>query len=464
MISRGILNLLTILVLFVYPFVGYSSQLNVSNIVNNQDNYDQFNLHIPSSNWKIFDEQSKIGEIKDIRNVDFESSIEHDGAEWSTQFDAHNYYTPDEEDNYQLEINRFYLNYKNKKSGVRTKVGRQASSSTGVVGEIDGITLQIPLSSRFHIGASAGFPVSALEKHKIQDNKPFIVVNSKLPQLYNSVILKPYVAIQHLDGILNRQSIGLEFNFRKSGHSIYQMVDYNTQFNMVNLWLFQGQFRKSNNALYFMTLDYHRNPALELNNALMNETRVSSLKELSTVLSNREIIAQANNYSTKNYSATLGSSFPINSRLQIGADINRYDQVYNTFNSDELNDFEEHNYQNKLSTQLVASNLMGKKDTLSLEYEYTDAKYYDNSTILIRDQIELTGLYQLELEFRMDEGQRNDGELVLTTIPRAMLRCQCSKKLVGGLELGYESWNYSGNTQQDDESWLYTNVNFRLEI
>jgi len=462
MMPKGFINSISIFVLLIYPLIGYSNKLYVSNIANNQGN--QFNLYIPTSNWKIFDEQAKTGQIKDIRNVDYKSSIEHDGAEWNTQFDANNYYTPDEEDNHKLEINRFFLNYKNKKSGVKTRIGRQASSSTGVVGEMDGITLQVPLSSQFQIGASAGFPVSSSEKSKIQNNMPFIVLNSSLPKIVNSLVLKPYVAMQHLDGVLNRQSIGLEINFRKSRRSIYQMVDYNTQFNMVNLWLIQGQVRKSNNALYYMTLDYHRNPALELNNALLNETRVSSLKQLSTVLSNKEIIAQANNRSAKNYSATLGSSFPINSRFQIGADIKRHDQVYNTLNNDETYDLIEHDYQNKWSTQFVASNLMGKQDTLSFEYEYTSAKYFDNSTLFIRDQIELTGLYHLALEFRMDEGKRNNGELILTTMPRAKLRCQCLKNLVAGMELGYESWNYSGNTQQDDESWLYTNLNFRLEI
>jgi len=44
----------------------------------------------------------KTGQVKDIRNVEYESSIEKDGAEWSTQFDANNYYTPNEEDNHKL--------------------------------------------------------------------------------------------------------------------------------------------------------------------------------------------------------------------------------------------------------------------------------------------------------------------------------------------------------------------------
>jgi len=461
--QKNIVNSIILFTLFVNPAVGMSTLLHEENIADATDERNRFNLYIPLSNWKVFEEQAKAVQSKDIQNVDYQSRIEENGIEWETQFDADNHYTPNDEDTYKLDINRFLINYYNKKTGLHTSIGRQSHANAGVVGEMDGITLKAPIGSQFLIGASAGFPVNPTKKHVIQDNKPFIFLNSKLPKLFNSFVLKPYLVIQYEDSYINRQSIGMEFSFNKRGRSLYQLMDYNTQFNAINLWLLQGEIQNKSNAQYYITLNYHRNPALKLNNALVNEVRAHSLKELTDVLSNKEIIAQAKNQSAKKYSATLGGRFPINSRFHVGADIKRHEQRFSVSN-DEVNDIFSHNYRNQLSTQLVATNLTGIDDTLKIEYEHIRANNFINNTFSISEQVLLSGLYQLDFEFRMDEGQRSDGELVFTAMPRAMLSCQCAKKLIGQIEVGYESWDYSGNTEQNDQDWLYTNVSFRLEL
>lgn len=439
-----------------------TTKRRISDTVTNRD-IDEFNPFFTLSENNVFTEEYDQKQIDDLRNIDYSSSVSLNGTEWKTRFDADNHYNSNQEYDYNLKINTFYISYKNDNTGISSRVGRQASPGSGVIGPIDGITLQAPLISRISLGASAGFPVSSRQKDLIQSNKPFVAFNAKIPGLYKSLVLKPYILMQKLDGFINRHSVGSEVNYSYKSSSIYQLTDYDIQFNELNMWLVQAQLQKKK-ALYQLSLDYRRNPALELDNALANEYRAGNLKDLSNVMSFKDMLEQASQRTARNYSAKLGSSIPLNSKLRLGADLRRRDQLYNSLDGNGEDYVELHNFQNEISTQLVASNLIQKQETLLLELGYVSAKYYTNTSFAIRNQVRLSGLYQLDLKLRVAEGERDNGELLLTTLPTATFTCQCSKRIYSELEVGYENWAYTGNTVQEDYSQVFANINFRMQL
>ena len=434
----------------------YESVLN-----NRLDLKDQYSL-LPQD--MIFDEKYGQKQVNDLGNINYASTIKMNDSEWHTKFEAENQYTQSEQDNFNLDVSTFYISYNNKTLGIKSAIGRQASPGGGISGPIDGFTLQSSLFSHMSLGISAGFPVNTDDKKIIQRDRPFVAFNANLPGFYKSLVLKPFIVMQQKNGFTNRQSIGSEATFSLKRSTFYHLTDYDLLSNEISHILFYGQFKQYSNTLYHITLDYQRNPALELDNTLVNEYRASNLKNLSNMLSDTEIIALASNQSENNYSVKLGNSFPINSRLQFGTDIVRLDQLYKIVNGDDQSNSEEHNYQNKLSTHLIASNMFQKHETLSMEVGYIDAKYYTNTKLMLRDKIKLSGLYQLDFAFHISQQENSDGEALTTTLPTARFTCHCSKKLFSELWVGYESWNFGGDTLQTDTSQLIANLNLRMQL
>jgi hypothetical protein len=154
----------------------------------------------------------------------------------------------------------------------------------------------------------------------VETNRRFIGAAVDFDRLIGEWTVSPYVTRQTIDGIADRQAVGVDVRYFDERFSLTSMVDYDIDYGELNTALVFGTWRLANRVTLSAVLDQRTSPVLTTRNALIGQP-VTTIDELLLVWTEDEIRAIARERTADSRTTTLGIAAPIAERWQVNADV-----------------------------------------------------------------------------------------------------------------------------------------------
>ena len=190
---------------------------------------------------------------------------------------------------------------------------------------------------------------------------------------------------QDIDGIDDRTSTGTEVRYNDKTKSIFGMIDYDLNFNAINILQLNANMLFDRGRTAYMNAFLRKAPALATSNALIGQT-ASSIEELQQTYSIEQIYQLARDRTADSATITFGGSQPISEKFQANADIT-FSKVDGTEASGGVPATPSTGTDYFFSTQIVGNNLILKRDTGVLGFRYLDTKLSDTYSLIANTRI-----------------------------------------------------------------------------
>jgi hypothetical protein len=362
-----------------------------------------------------------------------------------------------------LEINSLYSQMKNRKLGVNATVGRQRAA-VGVLGKFDGVLLGYALQDKVHANLVAGFPMDYSDKQNIQTDQPFLGMSFELNDYWKGWDISPYVIRQNVDGHVDREAVGTEVRYFEEFINFFGLLDYDIYFNDINIFLFNGQYNVKKDTAITFGVDHRKSPVLETGNALVSLSENTTLSDIVRCLGRdpcdlRSLAEDRTGHST---TVTLGLSHAYSSQLTMTGDV-----AYSRFNFKTVNpavtttdqDFldtpstGETDTQKDYTFQVVASELLDKRDTSISYIRLTQAEKYNEATASAAYRRPFKS-WRTHTQLQVRKRANDNGENLLRIIPSLKLEYRIRDDWQFYIESSLEFWNYSGTTANEDSETI----------
>lgn len=410
-------------------------------------------------------------DIPNIDNVEQSLLLTHLSYSWHVRnagFDIRNFFYANHEHDFirdvddEMEINSMYSDIKHSQAGFYSKIGRQSSSSAGVLGRFDGLLLGYDMFKQSRLNLVAGYPVEYSDKDTVATHRPFWNSSIEFTDIVPNLDWSPYYVHQQVDGITDRQAAGYELRFfspRKG--NFFNMVDYDLNFTQLNIFLLRGQYHLSESNAINLNLDHRKSPLLHTSNATIGETENDTVEKLLQNLTEEEIMDLANDRTGEATAVTLGGAHNPGETLQINADVTHARQTFNTVSSVDGTLTEEEDSQDYYSLHMIFNRLLNHNDTFVLGLRYSDTSTYTNTLVSLAARIPFERTWRLDIRYRHDIRDSDNGAFLARKRPLIKVDYRPSRDMTIQLELSAEWWAYSGTSNNEDYQRTLANLGYR---
>ena len=345
-------------------------------------------------------------------------------------------------------LSRLYLDVFSKRLYTSARVGRQWSSTGGVLGRFDGGLLSFSRIPRIKVNLVSGFPVDSTVLEKIDTDRYFYGINADLGTFAESWDFNVFAINQLADGITDRRAVGGEARYFRPNLSFFSLVDYDISYGKLNIALFTGNVFFANKGSINFSGDYRKSPTLTTTNAIQGQG-VETVSELLETMTEDEVRALAEDRTAESWSATLGGSYPINEKFQISADFN-VSEFMSTEASGGVEATPGTGPEYFYSLQLIGSSLIKEGDVAILGLRYSDTSSSRTISGNINTRYPVTMNFRVNPRFRTDYSEsKDDGGDQFTIRPSLRMDYYWRRKVRLEFEGGVE-WTYDRVGGQTD--------------
>ena len=284
----------------------------------------------------------------------------------------------------QPQVNRLYSAYYERTDrdvGYMVRAGRQLGSGGGVFGRFDGVWAGYNVSPSWRVNAVVGNPV--------EFGTPLTrslrgLSLDRVPQL-GELGYSLYYIEQPLEGLNDRRAVGAEGRYFDQYRTGYAMLDYDLNFQSLNIAMAQGNWRTDSGTTYFANADVRKTPPLSLLNALPAQqvldpfTLTPVFLDLRTSFATAaynlgipEMRSQASMLTATSQLYSAGFMRPVSPRWQLGADY-RFASISGTGDVGVMPAQPGGGNSNIVSGQALGTNLMLPNDTVVLNASLIDS-------------------------------------------------------------------------------------------
>ncbi|HZV55181.1 MAG TPA: hypothetical protein VFF82_09595, partial [Rhodocyclaceae bacterium] len=218
----------------------------------------------------------------------------------------------------QKDVNRLYSAYveqTDRRLGYFIRAGRQTPTGGGVLERFDGLNVGYNVNDRWRVNGVAGYPVEFMSPYK----KDFYGVSVDMQPQFGEIGLSTYFLKQNMEGVVNREAVGLETRYFDPNTTLYGMVDYDVAYKGLNILMFQGNYRADIGTNYFTYYDHRKAPPYGLTNALPGIPGLS-IKDAIATLGLEQVRADAKALTATSDMLAVGLTHPYSPRWLLGAD------------------------------------------------------------------------------------------------------------------------------------------------
>jgi tetratricopeptide (TPR) repeat protein len=219
----------------------------------------------------------------------------------------------------QESINRLdsaYYDYKYKPASASARLGRQPGNTAGLPGRFDGALLGYGLTSSTRLNLAAGEPV--VPGFTIDSVQRFYGASAELGPFNQRWSGNVYVFRQTVDGIADREAVGMEARYFMPQGYFSTTVDYDTLFRHLNFATAQGNWIAPWKTAFNLLLDYRMTPSLQTTSAVIGEA-TTSIRQLLNTYTEDELRQRARALTAQSAIAYGGFTHPVSSVWQLGA-------------------------------------------------------------------------------------------------------------------------------------------------
>jgi tetratricopeptide (TPR) repeat protein len=363
----------------------------------------------------------------------------------------------------QENVNRLdsaYYDYKYKPANASARLGRQPGNIAGLPGRFDGALLGYGLSSSTRLVLSAGEPV--VPGFSIDSVQRFYGVSAELGPFNQRWSGTVYMFRQTVDGIADRDAVGMEARYFSPQGYISSAVDYDTLFSHLNFATAQGNWIAPWKTAFNVLLDYRMTPTLQTTNAIIGEA-TTSIRQLLNTYTEEELRQRARAVTAQSTIAYGGFTHPVSSVWQIGANLS----VTRISHTDGTNNYPatpDSGNIRTLTSQAIGTGVFATRDVTVVSVSGVTADTYGGLAG------QLTSRFPVGASWTFDAavlwyGQKNQDGSTLTRISpvgRATYRFTSSMTLE--LEAGIENTSATSAFLQEDTRRYFFSAGYRWDF
>jgi hypothetical protein len=221
----------------------------------------------------------------------------------------------------QQRLSYAYLDVTTLDNDLSLRFGRQTLHNWGVLGRFDGAHATYDWKPTRRVHFMSGYPVEST-RDSVETSRQFIGVAVDFERLIGEWTVSPYVTRQTIEGIRDRQAVGVDLRYFDERRTLASMVDYDVDYGELNTLLVLGTWRLTDRLSLTGLVDRRASPVLTTRNALIGQP-VGTIEELLLVWTEDEIRQIARDRTADSSTVTLGLATPLAERWQVNADITR---------------------------------------------------------------------------------------------------------------------------------------------
>ncbi len=238
-------------------------------------------------------------------DLDITARRRGDDDVWQLRFNGgfNNDFTNDET---ETQISRAELRYQNDIGDYELIAGRQSRTISGLYGRVDGVVFTQSNPQSFDYSLFAGFPVPSSTESSSSEHR-FVGGGLKL-RPGERWTLDGYLYQQQAWGMTDRQTAGIEWQYRADKGFLFGSYEYDFSFKEIDHFSLVSNYRPAKDWVLNFNLDYRYSPVLSLISALQGQN-VASLDELQQSYSEDEIRQIALDRTARNQTLFMGASY-----------------------------------------------------------------------------------------------------------------------------------------------------------
>jgi hypothetical protein len=398
-----------------------------------------------------------------ITFLDLNTTYQTSGFDQNFRFaadDTYDFLDEDEKNSFRF-IEAFY-DLSSRKSGTSGRIGRQALRIGGILKRFDGISAGYQFTPNMRLNALAGYPVDIDNKTSINKHKSFYGFIFETGTFLRNWDMNLFYFDQDIDGIDDRTSTGTEIRYNDRTKSIFGMIDYDLNFNEINILQLNANLLFDRGRTAYMNAFLRKAPILATSNALIGQT-AGSIEELQQTLSIEQIYQLALDRTSDSSTITVGGSQPLSEKFQANADIT-FSKVDGTEASGGVPATPSTGTDYFISAQLVGNNLILKRDTgvLGIRYLYTGES--DTLAFIANTRFPVSRNWRINPRLQYDIRTSSDGDSQNKF--RALVRTDYRylNSLRFDFEIGYDDTSGDMNGQSLGTNNLYFMLGYRWDF
>jgi hypothetical protein len=398
-----------------------------------------------------------------ITFLDLNTTYQTSGFDQNFRFSADDTYDfLDEDEKNSFRFIEVFYDLSSRKSGTSGRIGRQALRIGGILKRFDGISAGYQFTPNMRLNALAGYPVDIDNKSSINQHKSFYGFIFETGTFLQNWDMNLFYFDQDIDGIDDRTSTGTEIRYNDKTKSIFGMIDYDLNFNEINIIQLNANLLFDRGRAAYMNAFLRKAPVLATSNALIGQT-ASSIDELMQTMSIEQIYQLALDRTADSSTITVGGSQPISEKFQANADIT-FSRVDGTVASEGVPATPSTGTDYFISAQLVGNNLILKRDTgvLGIRYLYTGES--DTWAFIANTRFPVSRNWRINPRLQYDIRTSSDGDSQNKF--RALLRTDYRylNTLRFDFEIGYDDTSGDTNGQSLGTNNLYFMLGYRWDF
>ncbi|MEY4100385.1 MAG: hypothetical protein RL300_1556 [Pseudomonadota bacterium] len=357
-------------------------------------------------------------------------------------------------------ISSAYLDYRDLKSRLGWRFGRQSAIGGAMFGLFDGVSVTMPYADKYKLSAMLGVPANMLVKAPSQDLAGVMI---EADQLFNHWGGSVSLTQQRTEGITDRRAVGLEARYFGDALSAYSYVDYDTNLQTVNAFTLQGSMQGPYDTTITLLADDRRAPSLQLSNALISSGQ-TSLKTLLELNGLSEVQSMALASAARAKQTMISISRPLSEKWQGSVDF-RQSEIGALPAVGNFEAMPATGPQYNISLQLTGSNLYSDRDINGFNISYLSSEMNTGLQVSYNN---LTGIWgnkaSLEPTIRFYTQSDNTGTKVkrLSAGLRLAYKLSARSSLVG--EGIYETSRTEGATNHETNTSFFYYFGYRYDF
>jgi tetratricopeptide (TPR) repeat protein len=357
-------------------------------------------------------------------------------------------------------ISAAYVDYRDLKSRLDVRAGRQSAIGGSMFGLFDGVSAAMPFGDGYKVDAMLGVPANQLVSAPQQVMAGVMLEADNLFDHWGGNVS---LMEQTTESISDRRAVGMEVRYFGDVVSVFTQLDYEINLRALNAFTLQGSVQGPADTTFTLLLDDRKAPSLQLSDALISSGQ-TSLATLLQLKSLNQVQQDALATAAQARQAMVSVSRPLSPKWQGSMDL-RYSEIgalpaVGTFQAQPAT-----GAQYNVSFQLTGSNLYSSRDINGFNVSYITSDTLSGTQFAYNN---LTGIWDnkasLEPSIRFYTQSDNTGTQVTRVSPGMRMSYKLSNRASVMGEGIYEQSQTDGPTNHETSSSMYFYVGYRYDF
>jgi hypothetical protein len=348
-------------------------------------------------------------------------------------------------------------------NGLYARVGRQSRTTGGILGRFDGIHTAYEANETVTFNGVYGYPVDTSDKSKINSDQEFYGASMELNNLGDAWDFSTFYIAQENLGIKDREAVGAELRYFDTRKSFFTLVDYDTYYEDLNIFLFIGNWTITEGSTFNLVLDYRNSPILTTTNAIQGQL-VTGFQQLLTLFNEDQLYQLAQDRTAKSQSATVSLTQDFSEDWQFIGEVT-VTEFGDTVASGGVDAIIGTGKEYVYSSQIIANNLLTESDIVIFGLRYADTFNADTYSLTGNWRINVSRNLRFNPRLRIDyrEDKDDDDTRVLA---RPFIRMDYRFRRWAKLEfdIGYEWLDEQFSGQSQNTTGYFMSAGYRVQF